>query len=492
MKQRAAVIGAGLGGLAAACLLSAKGYRVTVFEKNDSAGGKMQEFNKAGYRFDTGPSLLTMSFILERLFRECGSHMPGYLTLTEPETLCRYFYPDDTRFDSYSDPDKTVKEIRRFAPEDADAYGQFLKKAEKLYERTSEAFLFNPLFSFSDLKHLNFSDFLKIDAFSTVSESVDQQFKSPYLRQFFKRFTTYTGSSPYQAPATLNVIPHTELNMGGFYVKGGIYTIAKSLQKLAEENGTDFRFNCRVDGILINKKMITGIRLQNGESIKTDYCFANSDATDTLLNLMPEGLLPEKRKARQASLEPSGSGFVLLLGCSRQWEQLRHHNIFFSPDYEQEFDDIFKKKKLPENPTVYIANTSFSDPGHAPAGSSNLFVLVNAPYIQPSGLTDKDVDTCYADFIIDELEKRGLTGLRGSIEVQKILTPADFLNNYGSNRGSIYGTSSNSRLSAFMRPRNKLRGFKNLYQVGGSTHPGGGIPLVIQSAFNAVQLLQRN
>ena len=188
-------------------------------------------------------------------------------------------------------------------------------------------------------------------------------------------------------------------------------------------------------------------------------------------------------------LEPSCSGFVMLLGCSKTWPQLKHHNIFFSENYREEFNDIFSKKRLPADPTIYVANTSYSDPSHAPEGGSNLFVLVNAPY--DNGQDWDLLQRMYSETIIQTLEEQGLDGLEESIEVQEVITPKNFLKRYGSNRGSIYGTSSNNKFSAFIRPRNKLRYLRNLYLVGGSTHPGGGIPLVVQSAFNAIDLLKR-
>jgi phytoene dehydrogenase-like protein len=180
----------------------------------------------------------------------------------------------------------------------------------------------------------------------------------------------------------------------------------------------------------------------------------------------------------------------MLLGCDRAWSGLSHHNIFFSENYPQEFDDIFSDHKLPDDPTIYVANTSVSNPDDAPEGGSNLFILVNAPYVKGQNWTK--LKNTYSRYIIGELEKRGLDRLSESIRFKKILTPADFLKNYGSNRGSIYGTSSNGLFSAFVRPRNKLRELENLYLVGGSTHPGGGIPLVIQSAFHADELMQRS
>lgn len=483
--MKCAVIGAGIGGMTVAALLANEGHEVHVYEKNEAAGGKMNEVRAAGYRFDTGPSLLTMPFVLEQLFEACGRQLADYLELQPLEPLCHYFYRDGTRFDNFSDRERTMEEIKRFAPEDAGAYSRFLDYAEQLYERTAPAFLFNPLYEWQDLKQLNLLDVLRIDALRTVSDRVDSYFQSSYLRRFFKRFTTYNGSSPYQAPATLNVIPHVELNQGGFYVKGGLYRVAEALQKLGEELGARYHFEKEVKTIRTDGKKTEGLDFADGTKEKADIVISNSDATETYRHL-----LDATRSGKIPGPEPSCSGFVLLLGCNRRFDGLAHHNIFFSNDYEVEFRQIFREKKLPADPTIYVADTSHSDPDHAPEGGSNLFVLVNAPYL--TGKRDWD-DTAkrYGSKVVRKLEQAGLEGLEESIEYRQVITPPDFYRNYRSHRGSIYGTSSNSRLAAFLRPRNKSPKTEGLYLVGGSTHPGGGIPLVMLSAFHAHELIGR-
>jgi phytoene desaturase len=485
------VVGAGIGGLTAAAILASRGHKVTAFEKNTRPGGKMQEVKASGYRFDTGPSLLTMPFLLENVFRECGESLDDYLELSEVDPICRYFYKDETIFDNFADRQKTVEEIERFAPQDVKGYRSFLNRSEDIYNKTADAFLFNPLYELQDLKSLKFRDMLDIDALSTVSKKVDEYVVSPHLRKFFKRFTTYNGSSPYQAPATLNVIPHVELNQGGFYVHGGLYSIAQALFSLCVKVGVEFHFSTEIESFQTENDRITGCTTSGNNMFTCDVLFSNADASETILSLLPEGAISKRKKKRQRKIEPSCSGFVILLGCSQKWDQLRHHNIFFSEDYRKEFKDIFERKVLPSDPTIYVANTSYSDSDHAPDGSSNLFILVNAPYLAENQDWNRWTGI-YRDKIIDELEHRGLTGLRDSVEYISIITPEDFYEKYRSNKGSIYGTSSNNTFSAFIRPRNKVRSLSNLYMVGGSTHPGGGIPLVIQSAFNAVELLDRS
>ncbi|MEX2602478.1 MAG: phytoene desaturase family protein [Balneolaceae bacterium] len=493
MKQKspAAIIGCGLGGLATACRLAFLGHPVTLFEKNDGPGGKMQEIRKDGYRFDTGPSLLTMADVLNELFESCGEKPGDYLTLLEPEPLCRYLYPDGTRFDNFRNPGLSVAEIQRFAPEDADAYRQFLEYCQRLYIRTSGAFLFNPLYQLRDLADLRLTDMCRIDAFRTVSSRIDREFHSPYLRQFFKRFTTYNGSSPFQAPATLNVIPHVELNQGGFYVKGGLFRIAESLYRLAGKLGVKFRFQTGVQKIRTSGNRVTGLLLENGTTFDSKLVISNSDATETLTSLLGTPAVSTGKIQRLKRAEPSSSGFVLLLGTDRNWDLLRHHTIFFSTDYRREFADIFQRGILPHDPTIYIANTSHTDPSDAPEGGSNLFILVNAPWVR-EGQDWNEIRESYTDKILNMLDLKGLSGIRESIRFRQVITPVDFRRRFLSHRGSIYGRSSNSRLAAFLRPRNKVAEINGLYLTGGGSHPGGGIPLVLLSARHAVELIRRH
>ncbi|MGD8427160.1 MAG: phytoene desaturase family protein [Balneolaceae bacterium] len=484
------IIGAGLGGLAASCLLATKGHNVTILEKNEHAGGKINQVTAKGFRFDTGPSLLTMPFILESLFEFCGDDIGNYLDIYPQDPICKYFYRNGTQFSCFQDTNLNVVQIQEFAPGDVAAYKDFLEYSGQLYERTKEAFLFNPLYGLSDLASLNLFDFLKIDAFKTVSERVDDVFESKELRQFFKRFTTYNGSSPFQAPATLNVIPHVELTLGGYYIDGGIYALITALKKLCNKLGVVITYRTEIKNITSAHGHVTGLTNTTGEHIPADMVISNADASETYLHLFDDNKIPGRVQKRISNLEPSCSGFVVLLGIDKSYAELSHHNIFFSRDYEEEFHQIFKEKTMPRDPTIYIANTSFSNPRHAPNGGSNLFVLVNAPYLSNNYEWENQKEN-YMALVIDQLEERGLASIRDHIIYSECITPRDFQTRYRSNKGSIYGTSSNSKLSAFMRPRNKSRAVSGLYLVGGSTHPGGGIPLVTLSAFHAAELIDR-
>ena len=488
--MKVAIIGAGIGGLSTAALLAANGDEVHVFEKNAGFGGKLNILERGNYRFDTGPSLFTMPYILEKLYQKLGTTLHDELLLRTLSPLCRYFYHDGTQFDCFDDQPKTLHQIREIAPEDESAFSEFLAYSENIYNKTAKAFIFNPLYEFQDFRNLDVLSFFGIDAFTTVSDRVDSKFKSEYLRKFFKRFTTYNGSSPFLAPATLNVIPHVEINQGGFYIDGGLFKLAENLHNLALKAGVHFHFNANVQQIKADKFRAKGLLVKN-EFFESDIVVSNSDATETMVHLLHTDVVSAAKKRKTALIEPSSSGFVLLLGIDTQYPQLVHHNLFFSDDYEREFQQIFNDRIMPGDPSIYIVNTSFTNPEHAPNGGSNLFILVNAPYLSFSYNWDEQAKN-YASKIVHLLEKHGLTNLEKHIRLQEIITPKDFYDRYASNKGSIYGTSSNSKFAAFARPRNKYRGLKGLYLVGGSTHPGGGIPLVIQSALNAVELIHRH
>lgn len=499
--KRTVIIGAGLGGLAAGCLLAAQGRPVTVLERTGKVGGKMSEKRMGGFRFDTGPSVLTMLPVLRELFARTGARLEDYVDAQPLDLLCRYHFADGARFDNMLDPEQNRLEVERLAPGESSAFDAFMAYSRSLYERTEPVFLRNPLYTASDFKALPFRDLTRIDALTTVSSRVDRSFASPHLRQFFKRFTTYNGSDPHQAPATLNVIPHVELALGAWYVRGGMYRIALAMQKRLEELGGTVRTGVDVERIVVERGRVTGVGTSEGD-VDAACVVCNADMAEAVRWLL-EGRTGIVERTRDRFTEPSSSGLVVLAGTDRRWDALAHHTIFFSRDYQKEFHQIFNERRLAEDPTLYVADTSAHDPGHAPAGGSNLFILINTPHLTGPSRDDgrnpspasAAADASWmreADRIVDRLERRGLEGLRASIQTMDIITPHTFRDLYRSNGGSIYGTSSNSRFSAFMRPRNRHRRIAGLYFCGGSTHPGGGIPLVVLSAFHACELIRRD
>ncbi len=472
------IVGAGLGGLAAAVRLAAQGRHVTLIEKNERVGGKLNLVTAQGYTFDTGPSLLTLPWVLEELFAAAGRRLSDYLQLDQIEPTCRYQWPDGTHFHAWQRLPQFIQEVERLSPADVAGLFRFLAHTAHIYDAVADNFLLRPFDGIRDLLTPRLlRDGPRIDALRSVDRAVRSFFRSPYLRQLFNRYATYNGSSPYLSPATFNVIAYIELVEGGWYVRGGMYQLAHALQRLLEELGVELRLNTSVASILSERGAVCGVRLDHGETITARQVIVNADPRYAYATLLPE---QQRSAARLARLEPSCSGFVLFLGIDTSYPQLAHHNIFFSSDYQAEFAAIFQKGVPAADPTIYVAATCVSDHDHAPPGHMNLFVLVNAPALGPRVCWPREAEA-YADRVITRLEQHGLHHLSQHIVYHQIWTPAEIAARYNAADGAIYGLSSNHPFSAFMRPPLRAPELRNLYFVGGGTHPGGGIPLVLLS-----------
>ena len=497
--KKVIIIGAGLGGLSAACRLAKSGFAVTVLEKNEEVGGKVNILEEQGYRFDTGASLVTMPHVFRELFEFCGKRLEDYLTFERLDPICRYFWSDGTIFDASQSAEKTEGEIARIAPEDVGNFRKYLADSKQKYEIAERTFLSKSLNELPELLTAkNLPDLLKISTLTTLDKHNANYFKSPKLRQLFNRFATYNGSSPYKIPATFALIPYVEFGLGAWYARGGIYEIPKALEKMARQLGVEFQFSAETKKILTENGRAVGVDIEitefgeiYEETLKADLIVSNADAVVTLRDLLKENERPSFSDKKLQKREPSSSGFVLLLGAKRQFPALAHHNIFFSDDYETEFYRIFNLKIFASEPTIYVCAATKTDPAQSPAGCENLFVLVNAPYTADITKWHIEADP-YRDLIIKKLEKFGLENLNDSVEFEQIITPEDFERIFNANRGSIYGVASNGIFSAFRRIPNKSKDIENLYFVGGATHPGGGMPLVLLSGKMTSELILKS
>jgi phytoene desaturase len=478
VNQPIIVVGGGLGGLAAAIRLAGRGRRVVLLEKNGRVGGKLNLIAEEGYTFDTGPSLLTMPWVLRELFAAAGRRLEDELALLPIEPACRYRWPDATRFDAYQSLPRLMQEIARLDPRDTASFFRFMAYAARIYRAVAGPFLLEPFDGLRDLlTPATLRDAWAIDPFRTVDQAVRSFFRSPHLRQVFDRYATYNGSSPYRAPATFNLIAYVEFVEGSWYLRGGMYELARALERLACELGVEIRTHCPVARIAVYGNRACGVVLEGGERLSAAAVVVNADPRYAYEALLPAEWSTATRLAR---LEPSCSGFVLLLGIDRVYPELAHHTIFFSADYAAEFAAIFDKRVPAPDPTVYVCATSVSDPAHAPPGHMNLFVLVNAPALSPR-VDWRSMATAYRDLVIRKLERMGLDGLEQHIHYERIITPEDLRSRYNAPGGAIYGLASNQPWTAFLRPPLRAREARGLYFVGGGTHPGGGIPLVLLS-----------
>ncbi|MFD2864698.1 1-hydroxycarotenoid 3,4-desaturase CrtD [Mucilaginibacter antarcticus] len=480
-SKKAVVIGAGIAGIAAAIRLAVKGYAVEIFEVNTSPGGKLAEINKDKFRFDAGPSLLTLPQYIDDLFELAGKKPADYFEYQQLDVICKYFYADGTKLTAYADREKFEQEITTHTTENRDALRNQAAKSATIYELTSPVFLerafggLKMLFTKAGLKTL--LNLEKLDATRTMHEANQQMFKDERMVQFYDRYATYNGSNPYAAPGTLNVIPHLEQGMGAYFPNEGMYAIITGLVKLAGELGIKFNYNSPVDEILLDGKTAKGVKVL-GNVINADIVISNMDVWFTYNTLLKNH--PKLHPQKTLKQERSSSALVFYWGINKKFSQLDLHNIFFSADYKAEFDQIWKEKNIYHDPTVYINISSKLRPKDAPPGCENWFVMIIVP--SNSGQNwDEPVKAARAN-ILTKLSGLLNEDVSKLIISESILDPRDIETRTLSYQGSIYGNSSNSQFAAFMRHRNQSAQIKNLYFCGGSVHPGGGIPLCLLSA----------
>jgi phytoene desaturase len=485
-RMTVAIVGAGIGGLSAAIRLAAAGHRVIVLEQNDTVGGKMSQVTQDGFRWDTGPSVITMRHVFEDLFAAAGRRLDDYLTLLPVEPLTRYFYGDGTVLDATRDLARMTAQIAQLDEHDVEGYLSFLEYAARLHRITGPVFIYNRPPNLRSFLRVPPQDMVRVDPWLTMAQAINRRVRSPHMRQLLGRFATYVGASPYAAPATLSVIAHVELNGGVWYPQGGIYAIAAAMARLAGELGVELHTSTPVERIEMQGEHVSGVVLAGGKHVAADAVVANVDVATVYGHLLPSARAAYRRKdlLRQ---ETSCSGFVLLLGIEGSFPQLAHHNIFFASDYRREFEEIFRHGVPPREPTVYVAITARTDADHAPPGCENWFVLVNAPPLGERYDWSRQAGQ-YREVVLDTLGRFGLA-VRPHIRSERVLTPEDIRRMSGAWRGALYGISSNQALNAFRRPHNRCPDVRGLYFAGGTTHPGGGVPMVTLSGKVAAEMV---
>lgn len=477
--MKIAIIGAGIGGIATAVRLQALGHQVTVFEANPYLGGKLSEFEVKGYRFDAGPSLFTMPQFVDELFVLAGKNPKDYFDYEQLEVVTNYFYEDGTRLYAYADPQKFAQEVANKIGEKAENVLKFLAKSKKKYELTGDIFLRRSLHKISSFLNKEtlwcILNVHQLDAFRTMNIANESLFQNPKTVQLFNRYATYNGSDPWQTPATLNIIPHLEFGIGAFFPKKGMFDITQSLANLAKDLGVTFVLNAKVEEILTDSTRVKGIKV-NGENKPFDLVVSNMDIVNTYKKLLPKETQPRKI----LNQPKSSSALIFYWGIQRTFDELALHNIFFSADYKTEFEHIFKKNTIYQDPTVYINITSKHKFNDAPPNSENWFVMINVP--NNAGQDWDKLISSARENILDKLSRILQVNIRQYIEVEEILEPRTIESKTSSSQGALYGNSSNNRYAAFLRHANFSTHIKNLYFCGGSVHPGGGIPLAISSA----------
>lgn len=478
-KKNAVIIGSGVGGLAISIRLAHAGFSVTVLEQNAFPGGKLSELSEGGYRFDAGPSLFTMPHLVDELFTLCGENPKEHFTYTRLQNICTYFFANGKRTESHADAELFASRMEKDLGEPKQNVLRYLKQSAKKWDMTADLFVFS---AFSLKKTLLSPFFLKgipairdLHVFKTMHEYNADSFETPEAVQLFNRYATYNGCDPYRVPATLSVVPHVEYGIGAFIPDKGIIEITDALYALAKRQGVQFKFSEKAEEITHVSRKVSGVKTKNA-IYSADVVVSNADVVPTYKFLLKD----ERRFQHEAKKERSTSALVFNWGMKKGFPELDIHNIFFSADYAEEFKALFGTKTLHPDPTIYLFISSKHVPTDAPPGGENWFTMINVP--ENIG---QDWDTIISkarQIMLDKISRHLGFDIRPFIEVEIVEEPRWIEARTSSWHGSLYGSSGNSKFSAFLRHANQSKNYEGLYFTGGSVHPGAGIPMCMASA----------
>ncbi|MBT2691767.1 phytoene desaturase family protein [Bacillus sp. ISL-55] len=480
-KKNVLVIGGGLGGLSAAISLAQAGYDVSLYEKNEHIGGKLNRLEQDGFGFDLGPSILTMPHVFEKLFSASGKSMKDYVPIEKLDHQWRSFFPDGNIIDLYEDLKDMQEKNAALSEKDIAEYQDLLNYSKRLYDMTDKTYFKHGVDKTREImKHTGLFTALKnFDLFSTVHGAIDKRISNDQFRDMLSYFIKYVGSSPYDAPAVLNMMIYMQHDQGVWYVPGGLNKLGDGLVKLANEVGVQFHLGRKIVKLEKKNGEITGAILEDGTKLTADYYVSNMEVIPVYERLLEEdSTFVNKLKKK---FEPASSGLVMHLGVKKSYPQLRHHNFFFAENMKQQMQSIFHRHELPDDPVIYLVNVNKTDPTQAPAGHENIKVLPHIPYIRDQKpFTQQDYEQ-FAERVLIKLEKMGLHDLRENIVTKDLWTPEDIRMMYGSDRGAIYGTVSDRKKNKGFKHPKKSERYDNLYFVGGTVNPGGGMPMVTLS-----------
>ena len=485
--MKVAIIGSGIGGICSAIRLKKKGFDVDVFEKNEFPGGKLSTFKLGDFRFDAGPSLFTMPHLVDELFSICNENPRNFFNYKKKTIHCKYFWNDGKKFTAYSDKNKFFNEVEKEFNISGNVVKKYLSKAEIKYNLTEKIFLNKSLHKLSTylntdtIKALFKINFFQIN--KTLNKVNQDELKNKYLVQMFNRYATYNGSSPYKTPGMMSLIQHLENHYGTYIPVGGMHEISKSLYELANRIGVKFNFRNEITKLKIKNEKVSYLEINHKKRVEADYVISNVD-THHFYNK----LLGKKISHSSLNSERSSSAVIFYWCMKNTNTNLDLHNIFFASDYKSEFESIFEKKELYNDPTIYVNITSKDVKNDAPKNSENWFVMVNAPQ-NANQNWDSEIKIL-KKVIIEKLEKILNININDKLIEEKIYSPVDLDKNTNSYLGSLYGTSSNDMFSSFLRHPNFSRKLKNVFFCGGSVHPGGGIPLCILSSKIISELIE--
>ncbi len=482
--KKVCIIGAGLGGLSAAISLRQSGYDVEVFEKNARIGGKLNVLKARGYTFDLGPSILTLPHLFERLFERSGRAMRDYIHIRPLRPHWRNFFENGQVVDLYPEPDRMAEEARKVG-EDPASVQRFLRYSAGLYDLVNAGHFEQGIDTFREsTRFYGLWAFPKFDLFRTMHGGVKRFLRTRQMQDIFDYFVKYVGSSAYHSPAFMNCLPTIQFRHDLWYVDGGLYGIAAGLQRLMDEIGIPVRLESEVAEVRKQEGRVAGLVTKDGQYHPADIIVSNMEVIPAYERLLGEGKEFMRTLDR---FEPACSGLVLELGLDCQYPQLAHHNFFYSERQREHFHTVFRRRELPPDPTIYLVAASRTDPTVAPPGCDGLKILPHIPYIDDAHPLSREDYLAFKERVVDKLERMGLRDLRKHVVFEHCWTPLDIREQYYSNRGSIYGVVTDRfRNLAFKAPKQSTR-YPNLFFVGGSVNPGGGMPMVVLCGQNVAK-----
>lgn len=476
----AVVIGSGFGGIAAALRLRAKGYDVTLLERGTALGGRAQAFEKDGFRHDAGPTVITAPFLFEELFALFDEKMSDHVKLVEVDPWYRFRFNDGDTFDYGGTIEDTQREIARFNEDDAERYLELIAHSKKLFDAGFTALADQPFHE--PMKMVaQIPTLIGLKSYRSVWQMVCAYIKDPKVRQALSVQPLLVGGSPFDTTSIYGLIHYLERQWGVFFCMGGTGAMVKALGDLMKGQNIDVRLDTTVDQVMVEKQVATGVRLESGEKIFTDVVVSNADPMHLYGNMVPEAAQSTITKLKRKHSRLSMGLFVMFFGTTRQYPDVAHHTIWLGPRYKELLDEIFKKKVMSDDFSLYLHRPTATDSSFAPAGKDSFYVLCPVPNLD--GNVDwKREGPRLRQRIIEELEETMLPGLSNAITSDFYMTPEDFADDYLSVAGAGFSVAPYFTQSAWFRFHNKAEGIENLYLTGAGTHPGAGMPGVLCSA----------
>jgi phytoene desaturase len=490
MGKKIIVIGSGFGGLATGVRLAAHGHDVEIFEARDKPGGRAYVYEINGFKFDGGPTVITAPFMFDDIFAAAGRNREDYFHMVPVNPFYRIFDPSGRSFDYNNDPEFILGQIERWNPGDRQGYQEFIGKTKAIFEKGFIELADKPFLHVTDMLKIA-PDLIRLQSYKSVYPYVSQYVKDDFLRQVFSFHPLLVGGNPFDTTSIYALIHYLEREWGVHYAIGGTGAIVQALVKLFTELGGQIHLNAPVAEILVDGRRVSGVNLQDGSQHKADVIISNADIANTYRKMIPAAYRRKFSDARLARMKYSMSLFVIYFGTRRRYtdSRLAHHNIILGPRYRPLLDDIFNRKILADDFSLYLHMPTLTDPGMAPHGSEAFYVLSPVPHLG-SGIDWTRQARPYRDRIMRFLEENYLPDLQANIVAEHYIDPLHFQNTLNSYQGSAFSFLPILTQSAWFRPHNRSEEFDNLYFVGAGTHPGGGMPGVLSSAKIAENLIQ--